>query len=717
MRTDSIAPVGLGSRSIAAGAALLPWFQFAAAGSVGGATLAALDYGRLAASSQPLRQTWPEHLSHVSLMIVAGYLAGLFGALLLQLCCDLGGWVATRWNISRRLAISAAIATASLVVIVPVGIALFQGRGISQTSVAGWGPWAVSVTGWVLCAAAAWLVQRLHQSLEAQQRPWLLRAAIAVGAALLLAPLVYADLYLFYGLYGYVHAVLMASSFAIVAVVSHLLLGAWRDAAARLAAGAALACVPLFVYAAPRYDAALADFATHFAYTSRMITAARHVTDWDDDGYSNILGHKDAAVFDRRIRPLAADLPDNGTDEDGVFGDLSRADLDAARQGHARGQSEDARARYRALSGGKPQSLLMITIDTLRADRVIPDSASDPAPFADFKRNSVRFERAFASSSYTQASVTMMATSRYDTARATASLFDALHDAGCTTLLAFAETPFKILDTSRPNVVQSFDRRSVIPDREPGDLGAFHSYVATRPTSEAIIAEALELLEAHRDRRTCTWVYLFDVHQWQQLHDPEVVGSTSPEGPDRYDNAVAYTLKHVSHLLDGLDRLGLADDTVVALSGDHGEALGEKGIVGHTRWVHNPFLHVPLVIRALGVEPGVVRDTEVGLIDVAPTLLDLLGTEPALPDIDGTSLLPLMFGQPLQHVVFAHEESYDAVFGGGHKLVADRAEGRYRLYDLCDDYAEERSLFGAPEHESVARQLYHAYQAGGLVAR
>jgi arylsulfatase A-like enzyme len=325
----------------------------------------------------------------------------------------------------------------------------------------------------------------------------------------------------------------------------------------------------------------------------------------------------------------------------------------------------------------------------------------------------VRFERAFSSSSYTQASVTMMATSRYDTARATASLFDVLHEAGCTTLLAFAETPFKILDDSRPNVVRSFDQRAVVPDREPGDLGAFHSYAATRPTSEAIVAEALELLEANRDKRTCTWVYLFDVHQWQQLEDPQVVGSASPQGPERYDNAVAYALKQVSQLLAGVEQLGLAEETVVALSGDHGESLGEKGITGHTRWVYNPFLHVPLIIRAPGVEPRRVADTEVGLIDVMPTLLDLLGAEPALPELDGASLVPLMFGQPLQHAVFAHEESYDAVFGNGYKLVVDRPEGRYRLYDLCDDYAEERSLFGAPDHERVARELYHAYRVSG----
>lgn len=714
MQTDSIAPVGLGSRSTVAGALLRPWFQFAAVGAIGGVSLVALDYARRALSSAPFHLTWSEHLAHVTLMFVTGYLGGLVGAAVVRACSELGRWVATRWRLPPRAAIAAVFATICLIVIVPVGVALFQGRGIQQTSIARWGPWAVIVLGWALCAAAAWAAQRLDRSLEARPHALRRKAALVVAAGLLLAPLVYADVYLFYGLYGYVHALLMALSFSIIALTSYLVLGQWRDEAAKLASVLLIPSVPLLLFSAPRYEAALADFATHFAYTSRVISLARHATDWDSDGYSNILGHKDTAVLDRAVRPLAREVPDNGIDDDGAFGDLSGAELASAREKYARGQSAPARAEYQALRGGAPPNLLMITIDTLRADRVMPESAADAPSFAAFKRESVRFERAFASSSFTQASVSMLATSRYDTSRATLSLFDALHDAGCTTLLAFSETPFKILDGSRPNVVRSFDQRAVTPDREPGDMGVFHSYVATRPTSKTIVDDALGLLEANREKRTCTWVYLFDVHQWQQLQDPDVVGSASAAGSERYDHAVAYALKQVSALLDGLERLGLAERTVVLLSGDHGEALGEKGIVGHTRWVYNPFLHVPLLIRAPGLPPRVVRDAEVGLIDVAPTLLDLLGVTAELGEVDGASLVPLMLGQPLPHFVFAHEENYDAVFSGGHKLVIDRPEGRYRLYDLCNDYDEEISLFDMPGQDGVARELYLAYQAGGL---
>jgi len=125
-------------------------------------------------------------------------------------------------------------------------------------------------------------------------------------------------------------------------------------------------------------------------------------------------------------------------------------------------------------------------------------------------------------------------------------------------------------------------------------------------------------------------------------------------------------------------------------------------------------LHVPLLVRAPGIEPRRVRDTEAGLIDLAPTLLDLLDSEPSLPHLDGASLVPAMLGQTLRHIVFARDTAYEAAFSANYKLVLDRPEGRYHLYDLEGDYAEETSLFGLPGHDGIARDLYYAYQAGAI---
>ena len=106
--------------------------------------LCALDYGRLAFSSLQLQQTWAEHLAHLSLMFLAGYLTGLLGSLLLHGCVKLGRSAARRSRLSSRLTISGVMATACLIVIVPVAVLLFEGRGIRETQIARWGPWVAN---------------------------------------------------------------------------------------------------------------------------------------------------------------------------------------------------------------------------------------------------------------------------------------------------------------------------------------------------------------------------------------------------------------------------------------------------------------------------------------------------------------------------------------------------------------------------------------------
>ena len=163
---DTVAPHKPGRReSDAPWPALASSLQFAAIGALASMTLCALDYGRLALSSQRFQLTWAEHLAHLTLMFFAGYLAGLLGSVALHACVQLGRWSAMRWHVSSRLAISLVLATACLIIILPVAVTLFQGRGIRQTHIARWGPWVVATTGWVLCGVAAWAVQILHSSL------------------------------------------------------------------------------------------------------------------------------------------------------------------------------------------------------------------------------------------------------------------------------------------------------------------------------------------------------------------------------------------------------------------------------------------------------------------------------------------------------------------------------------------------------------------------
>ena len=108
-----------------------------------------------------------------------------------------------------------------------------------------------------------------------------------------------------------------------------------------------------------------------------------------------------------------------------------------------------------------------------------------------------------------------------------------------------------------------------------------------------------------------------------------------------YQASSSYADAKVGQLLDQLDATRRADDTIIVLWSDHGYHLGDKeSVVKFTLW--EKANHVPFIIVAPGItQPGTRIDTPVGLVDIYPTLLDLAGL-PAMPDLDGQSLVPLL---------------------------------------------------------------------------
>lgn len=110
-----------------------------------------------------------------------------------------------------------------------------------------------------------------------------------------------------------------------------------------------------------------------------------------------------------------------------------------------------------------------------------------------------------------------------------------------------------------------------------------------------------------------------------------------------YDSGVAFADAHVGRLLDALQEDERFDDTLVILTSDHGENLGERGMAGHG-YLSEENVHVPLVISyPRSFEGGGRVDEQVRLVDLVPTVLDLLGLE-ARDDLDGRTLLPLLVG-------------------------------------------------------------------------
>ncbi len=178
---------------------------------------------------------------------------------------------------------------------------------------------------------------------------------------------------------------------------------------------------------------------------------------------------------------------------------------------------------------------------------------------------------------------------------------------------------------------------------------------------------------------------------------PAEFGSRFPATRDgAYDAEVAYTDAQVGRLLAALDAAGRRDDTLVVVLSDHGEQLGEHREQSHGFFVYDASVQVPLLVAGPGIAPRVVPD-QVRIVDVMPTVLDLLGIErPAA--VQGTSLRPALDGQRQELLAFS-ETWYPRFHYGWSELQAVR-DGAFKfilaptreLYDVARDPGEVNNL-------------------------
>ena len=164
---------------------------------------------------------------------------------------------------------------------------------------------------------------------------------------------------------------------------------------------------------------------------------------------------------------------------------------------------------------------------------------------------------------------------------------------------------------------------------------------------------------------------------------------------------MAFVDRQIGLLLTELEQRGLLEKTMVIFAADHGESLGEHNHVGHISQLYETLLHVPLIFSFPGrLEMGQVVDQPVGLVDVLPTLTELLGLE-APPEASGRSLVGLMGGaeeepRPVFAATYRPEAPSEkrAVVVDGFKLIHSWTDDRdwVELYDLRTDPEELNDL-------------------------
>lgn len=183
-------------------------------------------------------------------------------------------------------------------------------------------------------------------------------------------------------------------------------------------------------------------------------------------------------------------------------------------------------------------------------------------------------------------------------------------------------------------------------------------------------------------------------------------GQTRP--PDDYDlgrylNTVAEADRQLGRLFAGLRRRGLDDDTIVIVTGDHGETFGHPHPAwGHGSRVYQESVQVPFVVWSPGlVEHGRRLATIGGHVDINPTITDLLGL-PADPSWDGRSLFA-KDRPPRAYFYAANDDYLLGVREGDFKYIYNASRGREQLFDLSRDPEEQRDV--ARAHPDVCRRL------------
>ncbi len=178
---------------------------------------------------------------------------------------------------------------------------------------------------------------------------------------------------------------------------------------------------------------------------------------------------------------------------------------------------------------------------------------------------------------------------------------------------------------------------------------------------------------------------------------------------DLYDAGLRSLDRALGELFRQLEDRGLLDNTIVVLTSDHGEEFLEHGKVLHTQF-YDECMRVPLLFRAPGRGSACSLPTLVGLVDLAPTILELCGITP-IPDMQGRSLRALIDGEQdtadRRHVLLVDEKGHQGLRTATWKLLTTGA-GR-ELYNLCEDPGERLNLLTAgmvpPHAEFLLRTL------------
>jgi choline-sulfatase len=376
-------------------------------------------------------------------------------------------------------------------------------------------------------------------------------------------------------------------------------------------------------------------------------------------------------------------------------------------------------------------NIVVITIDTLRADHLgCYGYKQIRTPNIDgLAGDGIRFERAFTPVPITLPAHTVIFTGTYPT-------LNGMHDFSGNRL--GAEPPTLAALLKEQGYATGAVVGSAVLDSRFGLNRGFDFYYdhfefnrlqeanldeMERP-GNLVADKALEWLGNNYDKRFFLWMHLYDPHHPYQ--PPAPYSDEYKSHP--YDGEIAFADAQVGRLISFLKKKGLYEHTLIVLSGDHGEGLGEHGEKTHGFFIYNSTLHVPLIIHLPSRTTSRSVTATVSLADVTPTILDALKI--GIPrQVQGQTLLPLLSNKKsadsrslysetfLPRLHFNWSELRGLELEKYHYIDAPKPE----LYDLSKDPHELDNLFS--QKKAVSEQmkakldgLIHEYTPGAELA-
>jgi arylsulfatase A-like enzyme/Tfp pilus assembly protein PilF len=345
-------------------------------------------------------------------------------------------------------------------------------------------------------------------------------------------------------------------------------------------------------------------------------------------------------------------------------------------------------------------SILLVTLDTTRADAVGPEARGVRTPAFDaLAARGVRFRQAYATVPETLPSHASMLTGLYPAGHR-------VHENG------------RFLSASHPLVAERLKQAgyrtgafvsSFVLDRRFGLGRGFDVYDDALPggqserSAKETTDRAIAFLQTTPAQPVLLWVHYFDPHHPYEPPEPY----RREYARDPYRGEIAAMDAELGRLVPAFDTFVTKTGTpgAIVVAGDHGEGLGDRGESLHGNLLYQSTMHVPLILAGPGIAAG-VSDTPVSLRRIFHTILDWAGLEATLSLRAAAGAGEVVLGEAMKPFLsYGWQPQVMAVLGR-HKAIA---AGRTELYDVLSDPAETRNLMSDMSPPRSLRQALDDY--------